>query len=203
MANVTIHCDTEGADIRYTINQEGSPENGTLYEAPFTASEGDVIRAIGMKEGMENSQVAEVTISQMEDIVVHHGRCTVNVSDWNSYSAGDDLGTFDGNFTDFMDARAQGKLFIAKVTFDLMNSGTLLTVITPTYESGYYIDNIKNINLYIGTIDGFTPLSHPIIVASNQQNDGFCYGDFSSSRYDEDVLNNMKTIKYIDLWYVD
>ena len=102
-----------------------------------------------------------------------------------------------------MDARAQGKLFIAKVTFDLMNSGTLLTVITPTYESGYYIDNIKNINLYIGTIDGFTPLSHPIIVASNQQNDGFCYGDFSSSRYDEDVLNNMKTIKYIDLWYVD
>ena len=67
MANVTIHCDTEGAEIRYTVNQEGSPENGTLYEAPFSASEGDVIRAIGMKDGMENSQVAEVTISQMED----------------------------------------------------------------------------------------------------------------------------------------
>lgn len=62
MANVTIHCDTEGAEIRYTVNQEGSPENGTLYEAPFSASEGDVIRAIGMKEGMENSQVAELTI---------------------------------------------------------------------------------------------------------------------------------------------
>lgn len=69
MANVTIHCDTEGAEIRYTVNREGSPENGTLYEAPFTASEGDVIRAIGMKEGMEDSQVAEVTISQMEDEV--------------------------------------------------------------------------------------------------------------------------------------
>ena len=47
MANVTIHCDTEGAEIRYTVNQEGSPENVTLYEAPFSASEGDVIRAIG------------------------------------------------------------------------------------------------------------------------------------------------------------
>lgn len=72
MANVTIHCDTEGAEIRYTVNQEGSPENGTLYDAPFSASEGDIIRAIGMKEGMENSQVAEVTISQTGDEEMNH-----------------------------------------------------------------------------------------------------------------------------------
>lgn len=72
MANVTIHCDTEGAEIRYTVNQEGSPENGTLYDAPFSASEGDVIRAIGMKEGMENSQVAEVTINQTGDEEMNH-----------------------------------------------------------------------------------------------------------------------------------
>lgn len=206
MANVTIHCDTEGADIRYTINQEGSPENGTLYEAPFTASEGDVIRAIGMKEGMENSQVAEVTISQMEDIVVHHGRCTVNVSDWNSYSAGDDLGTFDGNLTDFMDARAQGKMFIAKVTFDMTGDNSIMSVITPTTETGYYIDGdngIKNINLYIGSIDGYTPLSHPIIIASTQNNDSFTYGTISPSQFDENTIAYMKRIKYIDLWYID
>ena len=72
MANVTIYCDTEGAEIRYTVNQEGSPENGTLYEAPFSASEGDVIRAIGMKEGMENSQVAEVTIEQTGEEEMNH-----------------------------------------------------------------------------------------------------------------------------------
>ena len=123
MANVTIHCDTEGAEIRYTVNQEGSPENGTLYEAPFSASEGDVIRAIGMKEGMENSQVAEVTISQMEDEVTrYHVDFTKDGETYNGSCAG--IGSIN-TITD--------KIITAQLLFNVVGAGTLK--ITPTYIS--------------------------------------------------------------------
>lgn len=135
MANVTIHCDTEGADIRYTINQEGSPENGTLYEAPFTASEGDVIRAIGMKEGMENSQVAEVTISQMEDTMT---RYHVDFEDVGGNYTGTCSGI--GSICTVAD-----KFITAQLLFDVTGAGTLR--INPNYVSPMVYGMIFNFSL--------------------------------------------------------
>ena len=145
MANVTIHCDTEGADIRYTVNQEGSPENGTLYEAPFTASEGDVIRAIGIKEGMENSQVAEVTISQIGDDIMtrYHVDFTKDGETYNGSCTG--IGSIN-TITD--------KYITAQLIFDVTGTGPLR--ITPNYQSPMVYGMLFNFSLTANgdTIEG-------------------------------------------------
>ncbi|MBQ7532313.1 MAG: chitobiase/beta-hexosaminidase C-terminal domain-containing protein, partial [Bacteroidales bacterium] len=61
--SVVIACTTEGTTIYYTldgtdpaVNPTGI--NGTLYEAPFELSENTTVKAIAVKEGMNDSDIA-------------------------------------------------------------------------------------------------------------------------------------------------
>ena len=59
---VTIACTTSGASIYYTIDgTTPSPDAGTLYSSPITISETTTVKAIAVKEGMNNSSVATAT----------------------------------------------------------------------------------------------------------------------------------------------
>jgi len=53
--SVTITTETEGASIYYTTDDSNPTENSTLYTEPITVSTTTTIKAIAIKEGMDNS----------------------------------------------------------------------------------------------------------------------------------------------------
>lgn len=55
---VTITCETEGADIYYTTDGQDPSTSSTKYTEPITIDSSVTVRAIGAKEGMDNSSVA-------------------------------------------------------------------------------------------------------------------------------------------------
>ena len=67
--SITLNCETEGASIYYTINGDApTAENGSLYEDGIEIVQDIIgndnkitIKAIAVKEGMDNSAVAEFT----------------------------------------------------------------------------------------------------------------------------------------------
>ncbi|MBR6160190.1 MAG: chitobiase/beta-hexosaminidase C-terminal domain-containing protein [Lachnospiraceae bacterium] len=59
--NVTISCTTTGATIHYTTDGSDPTSSRTVYKSPITVSETTTIRAIAVKDGMTDSQVAEAT----------------------------------------------------------------------------------------------------------------------------------------------
>lgn len=54
MSRIQITCDTPGAEIYYSINNDNLDQ---LYTIPFEMNEGGEIYAIGRKNGMEDSDV--------------------------------------------------------------------------------------------------------------------------------------------------
>ena len=59
---ISIECATEDATIKYTIDgTEPSAENGTEYIEPFTLNADATVKAIAIKDGYNNSDVATAT----------------------------------------------------------------------------------------------------------------------------------------------
>ena len=56
---VTISTTTTGASIYYTTNGDAPSSGSTLYEGPITVNASQTIKAIGIKDGLTNSDVAE------------------------------------------------------------------------------------------------------------------------------------------------
>jgi hypothetical protein len=62
--SVTISCPTAGATIKYTTNgTTPSSANGTIYSGAFTLSSTATVKAIAIKSGMTNSDVASSAIT--------------------------------------------------------------------------------------------------------------------------------------------
>lgn len=59
---VQISCSTSDASIYYTTDGSNPSSNSTLYSNTFSATTGTTIKAIGIKEGFINSNIAELTI---------------------------------------------------------------------------------------------------------------------------------------------
>lgn len=55
---VSISCETTGASIYYTTNGDDPTTSSTLYRAPFTINATTTVKAIGVKDGMDNSPIA-------------------------------------------------------------------------------------------------------------------------------------------------
>ena len=76
--DVTISTQTDGASIYYTTNGSDPTASSTLYTAPITVSTATTIKAIAIKDGMDNSDVAAATytfpeIAEGEGIVYQTG----------------------------------------------------------------------------------------------------------------------------------
>ena len=61
--DVTITCATQGAKIYYTTDGSAPTESSTLYAGKITVSETTTIKAIAVKDGMNDSEVVSVTIT--------------------------------------------------------------------------------------------------------------------------------------------
>ena len=59
--SVSIACATSGATIHYTTDGTTPSANSTVYSTPISVTETTTIKAIAMKEGMNNSGIAEAT----------------------------------------------------------------------------------------------------------------------------------------------
>jgi len=59
--NVTITTATDGASIYYTTDGNDPTESSTPYTTPITVSANTTIKAIAIKEGMDNSSIASAT----------------------------------------------------------------------------------------------------------------------------------------------
>lgn len=60
---VSITCATVGASIYYTTDgSDPSQENGTLYSAPFNLLGNATVKAIAIKEGLLDSQIATASV---------------------------------------------------------------------------------------------------------------------------------------------
>ena len=56
--NVTINCATEGATIYYTLDESTPTTSSSVYTEPLVISETTTVKAMAVKEGYENSNVA-------------------------------------------------------------------------------------------------------------------------------------------------
>ncbi len=59
--NVTIACTTEGATIYYTIDGTNPTANSATYSTALAISETTTVKAIAMKQGMNDSEIATAT----------------------------------------------------------------------------------------------------------------------------------------------
>ncbi len=74
--SVSIACATEGATIYYTLDGSDPSENSLVYSAPLDINQTTTIKAIAMKEGYNNSSIAEATYTIQSDVV------TIFNQDW-------------------------------------------------------------------------------------------------------------------------
>lgn len=74
---VTLACETTDAAIHYTTDGTDPTAESTLYENPFTLNATTTVKAIAMKENMQNSAIAEATFTKTEPVVaVNYTRIT-------------------------------------------------------------------------------------------------------------------------------
>ena len=75
---VSIACATEGATIHYTLDGSDPTESSPVYSEPISIEETTTIKAIAMKEGYDNSAIAEATYT----IQAGSGTVVIFNQDW-------------------------------------------------------------------------------------------------------------------------
>ena len=88
---VTITCGTADATIYYTLDGSDPTENSTVYTEPFALSENATVKAIAMKEGYENSEIAGAEFVFILDAV------TIFNQDWEGDMNGWTFVTVEGS----------------------------------------------------------------------------------------------------------
>ena len=64
--SVKIECATDGATIHYTIDGTNPTASSTTYSAPFAITSTTTVKAIAVKEGANNSEIASATFTKGE-----------------------------------------------------------------------------------------------------------------------------------------
>lgn len=88
---VAIACSTADATIYYTTDGTEPDENSAVYSAPISVAESMTIKAIAMKEGYENSNVATA------EYIVILGAVTIFEQDWEGEMNGWTFVTVEGS----------------------------------------------------------------------------------------------------------
>ena len=106
---VTISCATSGASIRYTTDGTVPTASSTLYNGPITVSQTTTIKAIGIKSGLNNSNVASATYSFVTLMTIAEARALAD----NEFALVQGVVTFiDGRNVYIQDATAGIDLYL-------------------------------------------------------------------------------------------
>ena len=89
--NVSISCSTAGATIYYTLDGSDPTPNSTVYAEPIMVSENVTIKAIAMKDGFDDSNIATAEYN----IIL--GAVTIFNQDWEGEMNGWTFVTIEGN----------------------------------------------------------------------------------------------------------
>lgn len=84
---VSISTTTEGATIHYTLDGTDPTTNSTTYSAAINVSSTTTIKAIAVKDGMDNSAVASATYTIVEPFVIEDGVFVFDNSEGNNYGS--------------------------------------------------------------------------------------------------------------------
>lgn len=107
--NVTISCATSGATIRYTLDGSTPTTSSAVYSQPIPVSQTTTIKAIGIKSGMQNSNVATANYNFVTLMTIAEARALEN----NAYALVQGVITFiDGRNIYIQDATAGIDLFL-------------------------------------------------------------------------------------------
>ena len=87
---VEIACATEGATIYYTTDGTEPTENSAVYAEAFTVSSTTTVKALAVKEGMNDSDIASVTYTIIEPMTIAAARALEN----NQYALVQGIVTF-------------------------------------------------------------------------------------------------------------
>ena len=87
MVEVTITCDTEGAEIHYTIDGTEPDASSVVYSEPLQIMNDVTVKAIAMKEGYVNSGVVSATYSIVTPVAVTFNKVTnpIDINTTDSY----------------------------------------------------------------------------------------------------------------------
>lgn len=106
-ATIQITCATSGASIYYTTDGTEPSTSSTPYSAPFEVTKNTTIKAIAVKSGLLNSDVASVDISialptpvlaKQDGTAIDNCKIAItNVADYASYSGYKLVYTIDGS----------------------------------------------------------------------------------------------------------
>ena len=106
---VSIACATEGASIHYSIDGTDPTAESAVYAEPFVVNETTTVKAIAMKEGMNNSDVVTATYTIIETMNIANARALEN----NQYALVQGVVTFiDGRNVYVQDATAGIDLYL-------------------------------------------------------------------------------------------
>ena len=110
--NVTIACTTDGATIHYTTDGNDPTTSSAVYSAPIAVSQTTTVKAMAVKDGMNNSSIASATYT-IEDaptvITIAAARALAN----NEYALVQGVVTFiDGRNVYVQDATAGIDLYL-------------------------------------------------------------------------------------------
>lgn len=107
--NVTISCATSGATIYYTTDGTTPDTLSSVYSTPINISETTTVKAIAMKEGLDNSEVASATYTFPTIITIAAARALDN----NEYALVEGIVTFiDGRNIYIQDTTAGIDLYL-------------------------------------------------------------------------------------------
>lgn len=68
---ITMNTATEGAEIHYTLDGSEPAATSSLYSAPIVIKENSVIKAVAIKEGIENSSVSAAEVSILSRAILN------------------------------------------------------------------------------------------------------------------------------------
>jgi len=106
---VTIACATEGATVYYTLDGTDPTTESEVYAEAFTVSETTTVKAYAVKEGMNDSDIAEITYTIIEPMTIAAARALEN----NQYALVQGVVTFiDGRNIYVQDATAGIDLYL-------------------------------------------------------------------------------------------
>lgn len=115
---VTISCATDGATIYYTTDETTPNSSSTEYTGPLSFDAGVTIKAIAIKDGLEDSDVATATYT--------YGRQFELATSSTTLVEGDEIVIMDGNSAYAM--AAQNTIYRDRTDVGISVVGTTLTV---------------------------------------------------------------------------